>query len=172
MSHIRHVWNFGTPKQLLPKKDERLDQFPDYRSIICLSRHKREFLSAFLELSSVVEKSVKSPHQHLNTAVSIEFLPRSTVYILGWTPWNLSCLVFIFDNTRLSYWHRNKIGRIDFFCCCCFLALLIFCPVGCLSKTEQAIIKGRKQQKKINSPNFILLSIGKSGVIKFEFQTT
>ena len=45
-------------------KDEKLDQFSDYRSIICLSRHKREFLSAFLELSSVVEKSVKLPHQH------------------------------------------------------------------------------------------------------------
>ena len=34
---------------------------------------------------------------------------------LGWAPWNLSCLEFKFDDTRLSYWHKNKIGRIEFF---------------------------------------------------------
>ena len=34
---------------------------------------------------------------------------------LGWAPWNPSCLEFKFDDTRLSYWHKNKIGRIDFF---------------------------------------------------------
>ena len=33
---------------------------------------------------------------------------------VGWAPWNPSCLEFKFD-TRLSYWHKNKIGRIVFF---------------------------------------------------------
>ena len=37
------------------------------------------------------------------------------VYIVGWAPWNLSCLEFKFDDTRLSYWHKNKIGRIEIF---------------------------------------------------------
>ena len=32
---------------------------------------------------------------------------------LGWAPWNPSCLEFKFDDTRLSYWHKNKIGRIE-----------------------------------------------------------
>ena len=50
---------------------------------------------------------------------------------LGMTLWNLSCLEFKFDDTRLSYWHKNKIGRIEIFCCC-FLTLLILGPVGCL----------------------------------------
>ena len=54
-----------------------------------------------------------------------------------WAPWNLSCLEFKFDDTRLSYWHKNKIGRIEKKICC-FLTLLILCPVSCLSKTEQA----------------------------------
>jgi hypothetical protein len=36
-------------------------------------------------------------------------------YRLGLTLWNLSCLEFKFDDTRHSYWHKNKIGRIDFF---------------------------------------------------------
>ena len=34
---------------------------------------------------------------------------------LGLTLWNLSCLEFKFDDTRLSYWHKNKIGRIEIF---------------------------------------------------------
>ena len=34
---------------------------------------------------------------------------------LGWAPWNLSCLEFKFDDTRLSYWHKNKIGGIEIF---------------------------------------------------------
>ena len=69
--------------------------------------------------------------------------------LLGWAPWNLSCLEFKFDDTRLSYWHKNKIGRIEIYFCC-FLTLLILCPFGCLSKTEptgQKISKVRKQQK-------------------------
>ena len=43
-----------------------------------------------------------------------------------------------------------------------------------LSKpTWQKIAKIRKQQKKkINSANLILMSIGKSGIVKFEFQAT
>ena len=38
--------------------------------------------------------------------------------------------------------------------------------------TGQKISKVRKQQKTFNSTNLILMSIGKSGIIKFEFQTT
>ena len=34
---------------------------------------------------------------------------------LGLTLWNLSCLEFKFDDTRISYWHKNKIGRIEIF---------------------------------------------------------
>ena len=72
---------------------------------------------------------------------------------LGWAPWNLSCLEFKFDDTRLSYWLQNKIGRIEIFFCC-FLTLLILCPVGCLSKTEQAsradILQSQEATKKIS----------------------
>ena len=32
---------------------------------------------------------------------------------LGLTLWNLSCFEFKFDDTRLSYKHKNKIGRIE-----------------------------------------------------------
>ena len=56
---------------------------------------------------------------------------------LGLTLWNLCCLEFKFDDTRLSYWHKNNIGRIEIFFCC-FLTLLIFCPVGLLSFAETA----------------------------------
>ena len=59
-----------------------------------------------------------------------------TTYVIqcnvGWAPWNLSCLEFKFDDARLSYWHKNKIGKIEKKNCC-FLTLLIFCPVGLLS---------------------------------------
>ena len=53
----------------------------------------------------------------------------------------------------------------------------IFCPVGLLSFAETAN-RAEKQQsqeatkKNFNSANLILMSIGKSGIIKFEFQTT
>ena len=46
---------------------------------------------------------------------SISLYKYLCIYNLGWAPWNLSCLEFKFDDTRLSYWHKNKIGRIDFF---------------------------------------------------------
>ena len=59
------------------------------------------------------------------------------ILTLGWAPWNLKCLEFKFDDTSLSYWHKNKIGRIEIFFCC-FLTLQIFCPGSCLSKTEPA----------------------------------
>ena len=36
---------------------------------------------------------------------------------LGWSQWNLSRFEFKFDETRLSSWYKNKIGRIIFFCC-------------------------------------------------------
>ena len=65
--------------------------------------------------------------------------------ILGLTLWNLSCLEFKFDDTRLSYWHKNKIGRIEIFFCC-FLTLLIFCPVSWVSFAETSQ-QGRKLAK-------------------------
>ena len=60
---------------------------------------------------------------------------------------------------------------------CCFLTLLIFCPVGLLSFAETANRAENKQSQEatnffFNSANLILMSIGKSGIIKFEFQTT
>ena len=87
---------------------------------------------------------------------------------------NLSCLEFKFDDTRHSF--KNKIGRIENFVCC-FLTLLIFCPVGLLSFAETANRADKKQsqeatRKNFNSANLILMTIGKSGIIKFEFQTT
>ena len=98
------------------------------------------------------------------------------VLTLGWAPWNLSCLEFKFDDTRLSYWHKNKIGRIEIFFCC-FLTLLIFCPVSWVSFAETSqqgrkLAKSGSNKKNFNSANLILMSIGKSGIIKFEFQTT
>ena len=50
---------------------------------------------------------------------------------LGWAQWNLSSFEFIFDDTRLSSWYKNKIGPIESFLCC-VLTLLSLCPVGCL----------------------------------------
>ena len=51
--------------------------------------------------------------------VVVEFLSRKRnspkVWLLGWAPWNLSCLQFKFDETRLSYWHKNNIGRNEIF---------------------------------------------------------
>ena len=92
---------------------------------------------------------------------------------LGWAPWNPSCLEFKFDDTRLSYWHKNKIGKIEFFLLLPdFANFLLGWPAQfCWDQpTGQKISKVRKQQKKINSAN--LMSIGKSGIVKFEFQTT
>ena len=47
----------------------------------------------------------------------IELLAIQKIFVctVGWAPWNLSCLEFKFDDTRLSYWHKNKIGRIEIF---------------------------------------------------------
>ena len=55
-----------------------------------------------------------------------------------------------------------------------FANFLPFLPVSVLltQPTGQRISKVRTQQKKFNSANLILISIGKSGIIKFEFQTT
>ena len=98
------------------------------------------------------------------------------MYLLGWAPRNLSCLEFKFDDTRLSYWHKNKIGRIELF----FLLLPDFAnSLPCwLSQQNWASQQGRKlaksgsNKKNFNSANLILMSIGKSGIIIFEFQTT
>ena len=91
-----------------------------------------------------------------------------------WAPWNLSCLEFKFDDTRLSYWHKNKIGRTGF-----FLLLLDFAnSLPCwLSQQNWAGQQGRKLAKSgsnkndFNSANLVLILIGKPGIIRFEFQT-
>ena len=56
-----------------------------------------------------------------------------SVLTLGLTLSKLSCLEFKFDDTRLSYLHKNKIGRIEIFFCCFLTALL-----AGLSKTDPA----------------------------------
>ena len=58
---------------------------------------------------------------------------------------------FELDDTRLSYWQKNKIGRIEIFFCC-FLTLLIFCPVG-WSQQNWPSQQGRKLAKS-GSNNF------------------
>ena len=67
---------------------------------------------------------------------------------------------------------RIRLAELNFFYC--LLTLLMLAVSAKLSKpTGQKIRKVRKQQKKnFNSANLILMSIGKSGIIKFEFQTT
>ena len=70
---------------------------------------------------------------------------------VGLTLWNLSCLEFKFDDTRLSYWHKNKIVRIEIFLCC-FLTLLIFCPIGWsqqnwLSQQDRKLAKSESKKK-------------------------
>ena len=71
---------------------------------------------------------------------------------------------------------RIRLAELIFFFCC-FLTLLILCPVGLLNFADQANRTENKQiqeatKKIFNSANLILMSIGKSGVIKFEFQIT
>ena len=51
---------------------------------------------------------------------------------------------FKFDDTRLSYWHKNKIDRIEKKCC--FLTLLIFLPLW-LSQQNWASPQGREWAK-------------------------
>ena len=101
-----------------------------------------------------VNCSAKKPSAPLLQQPCIELILFLYWYIsiLGWAPWNLSCLEFRFDDTRLSYWHKNKIGRIEIVFCC-----FLTCPVGWVSKTET----GRQGRK-----------LAKSGSNKFEFQTT
>ena len=70
---------------------------------------------------------------------------------------------------------RIRLAELIFFCC--FLTLLIFCPVGLLSFAEIANRAENQQTQEVTKNNFnsadlILMSIGKSGIIKFEFQTT
>ena len=54
---------------------------------------------------------------HVHNEVKLFLIEHSyfLAYASGWAPWNLSCLEFKFDDNRLSYWHKNKIGRIHFF---------------------------------------------------------
>ena len=44
-----------------------------------------------------------------------KFQQAIVVSSIGLTLWNRSCLEFKFDDTRLSYWHKNKICRIEIF---------------------------------------------------------
>ena len=84
-----------------------------------------------------------------------EFWQDTKVCTLGWAPWNLSCLEFKFNDTRLSSWYKNKIGSIEIFVCC-VLTLLSLCPVGCLSleklnwdsqQVRDLATSGRNKQK-------------------------
>ena len=52
---------------------------------------------------------------HVHNEVKLFLIEHSyfLAYASGWAPWNLSCLEFKFDDNRLSYWHKNKIGRIE-----------------------------------------------------------
>ena len=113
--------------------------------------------------NSVIKRNLSDP-------LLLKTVPR-----LGWAPWNLSCLEFKFDDTRLSYWHKNKIGRIEKKMLLPDFANSLPCW---LSQQNWASQQGRKlaksgsNKKNFNSANLILMSIGKSGIIKFEFQTT
>ena len=67
---------------------------------------------------------------------------------------------------------RIRLAELIFFCC--FLTLLIVYPVGWVNKTEtgqqgRKLAKSGSNKKNFNSANLILMSIGKSGIIKFEF---
>ena len=74
---------------------------------------------------------MRPPRTHKCFSIATTAWLQNKVCTLGLTLWNLSCLEFKFDDTRLSY-YKKKIGRIEIFFCC-FLTLLIFCPVGWLS---------------------------------------
>ena len=70
---------------------------------------------------------------------------------------------------------RIRLAEFKFFCC--FLTLLIFYHVGLLSVAENSqqggeLAKSGSNKKNFNSANIILVSIGKSGIVKFEFHTT
>ena len=93
---------------------------------------------------------------------------RFQVCRLGLTPWNLSCSEFIFDDTRLFSWYKNKIGPIEFFCC--ILTLLSLCPFGCLSSAflnwdSQHGKDIRKQQTKISIGPILFLYYEESQVL-------
>ena len=122
-----------------------------------------------LKLLIFYQKLLWNIRSRLNSSTFWVFEP---VFTLGWATWNLS-LAFKFDDTRLSYWHnwhKNKIGRIDFFLLLPDFSALLAVSAKLSKPTGQKISKVRKQQKKnFNSANLIM-SIGKSGIIKFEFQ--
>ena len=92
------------------------------------------------------------------------------------TLWNLGCLEFKFDDTRVSYWHKNKIGRIEnFFLLLPDFANFLPCWIAQFcwdSQQGRELAKSGSNKKKFNSTDLILMLIGKSGIIKFEFQTT
>ena len=94
---------------------------------------------------------------------------------LDLTLWNLSCLEFKFDDTRLSYWHKNKIGRIEKKMLLPDFANFLPCwPAQFCWDSQQGreLAKSWSNKKNSNSANLILMSIRKSGIIRFEFQTT
>ena len=75
-----------------------------------------KFASLFQNISSC-PKSFKNKHRprfswccyfQWNLLLPYTYAQRySCKYVctLGWAPWNLSCLEFKFDDTRLSHWH-------------------------------------------------------------------
>ena len=72
---------------------------------------------------------------------------------IGWAPWNLSWLELKFDDTRLSYWHKNKVSRIEIYLLLPDFANSLPCW---LSQQNCASQQGRK--------------LAKSGSNKFLFQ--
>ena len=118
------------------------------------------------------QNSTKIPTRIIDDVTSC---PLAYLCRLGLILWNLSCLEFNFDNIRFFYWHKNKIGRNDFFLLLPDFANFLPCWLAQFcwdSQQGRELAKSGSNKKKINNANLILMSIGKSGSIKFEFQTT
>ena len=97
---------------------------------------------------------------------------------LGLTQWNQNSFEFKFDDTRLCSWYKNKIDPIEFFLLRPDVAKSLLCWLFQFSfsklrhPTGQRQSNIRTQQKNFNQANLILILWGKSGIIKFEFNTT
>ena len=68
----------------------------------------------------------------------------------------------LFDDTRLSYWHKNKIGRIEIFLLLSDFANFLPCWLVSAKLTQltgQKISKVRKQQKKNSVQSFFVADL-------------
>ena len=57
-------------------------------------------------------------------------------FLTSYAPWNLSSFEFKFDDTRLSTYHKNKIGHIENVFCC-ILTLQSLCWLSQFSWDSQ-----------------------------------